>query len=180
MKDILHTPGFIMLSNFPTTEHFLTRVKSLSEKRKEWSFQVEGANQTPIKTLAVKRYWKFSLIADMNCRHLNFIRPTLQAKPMIQKFYRRYIRRLLQMNTQIVVLPIKWVFCSTSERMTFNSIFQHTTTKHLRILFLLCYFNRKRKPAVSQKSSYLQGLFTHRHTHIHVCLSSTGRWELYS
>lgn len=22
MKDILHTPGFIMLSNFPTTEHF--------------------------------------------------------------------------------------------------------------------------------------------------------------
>lgn len=35
MKDILHTPGFIMLSNFPTTEHFLTRVKNLSKKSKE-------------------------------------------------------------------------------------------------------------------------------------------------
>ena len=55
MKDTLHTPGFI-LSNFPTAEYFLTKVKNLPEKSKERSFQVEGPNQTPIKKPAVKRY----------------------------------------------------------------------------------------------------------------------------
>jgi len=57
MKDTLHTPGFI-LSNFPTAEYFLTKVKNLPEKSKERSFQVEGPNQTPIKKPAVKRYWQ--------------------------------------------------------------------------------------------------------------------------